>query len=183
MRRNLLVVSVYSSEANYLTLLRYHLPYRPQRSCGQGNIFTPVCHSFYSQGGGSASVHAGILPPSPRSRPPDADPPGADPPGADPPGADPPQSRPPWSRHPRDQTPPQSRPLRADPPRSRHPPRGDPPWEQTPPQEQTPSWEQTPLGADPPWEQTPPPPQEADSSIRSTSGRYASYWNAFLFLI
>ena len=27
----------------------------------------------------------------------------------------------------------------------------------------------------------PPHPQEADSSIRSTSGRYASYWNAFLF--
>ena len=26
--------------------------HRPQRSCGQGNIFTPVCHSFYSQGGG-----------------------------------------------------------------------------------------------------------------------------------
>ena len=26
------------------------------------------------------------------------------------------------------------------------------------------------------------PPREADSSIRSTSGRYASYWNAFLFL-
>ena len=25
------------------------------------------------------------------------------------------------------------------------------------------------------------PPREADSSIRSTSGRYASYWNAFLF--
>ena len=25
------------------------------------------------------------------------------------------------------------------------------------------------------------PPPEADSSIRSTSGRYASYWNAFLF--
>ena len=25
--------------------------YRPQRSCGQGNIFTPVCHSFCSQGG------------------------------------------------------------------------------------------------------------------------------------
>ena len=32
--------------------------YRPQRSCGQGNIFTPVCHSVH--GGGSASVHAGI---------------------------------------------------------------------------------------------------------------------------
>ena len=26
--------------------------YRPQRSCGQGNIFTPVCHSFCSQGAG-----------------------------------------------------------------------------------------------------------------------------------
>ena len=25
-----------------------------------------------------------------------------------------------------------------------------------------------------------PPPREADSSIRSTSGQYASYWNAFL---
>ena len=27
------------------------------------------------------------------------------------------------------------------------------------------------------------PPLEADSSIRSTSSRYASYWNAFLFYI
>ena len=51
------------------------------------------------------------------------------------------------------------------PPRSRHPK------EQTPPQSRPP-------GPDPP-EQT--PPREADSSIRSTSGRYASYWNAFLF--
>ena len=39
-----------------------------------------------------------------------------------------------------------------------------------------------------PWtRQTPPrpgrhPPREADASIRSMSGRYASYWNAFLFL-
>ena len=42
----------------------------------------------------------------------------------------------------------------------------------------------TPLGADPPRSRPPPgtrPPREADSSIRSTSGRYASYWNAFLF--
>ena len=28
-----------------------------------------------------------------------------------------------------------------------------------------------------------PPSREADSSIRSTSGRYASYWNAFLLLL
>ena len=28
---------------------------------------------------------------------------------------------------------------------------------------------------------TPPPPQAAESGIRSTSGRYASYWNTFLW--
>ena len=70
-----------------------------------------------------------------------------------------------------------------------------------PPQEQTPApGADTPLGPDPPEQtprdQTPPqadialgadpgsrhPPREADSGIiRSTSGRYASYWNAFLF--
>ena len=41
------------------------------------------------------------------------------------------------------------------------------------------------VGRTPPWQGEPPPagrtpPPEADSSIRSTSGRYASYWNAFL---
>ena len=30
-----------------------HHFYRPQRSCGQGNVFTGVCHSFCSQEGGS----------------------------------------------------------------------------------------------------------------------------------
>ena len=48
-----------------------------------------------------------------------------------------------------------------------HPPRADtpqtrPPWEQTPPRSRHPPWE------------------EADSSIWSMSGWYASYWNAFL---
>ena len=67
---------------------------------------------------------------------------------------------------------------------SRHPQSRHPPWEQTPPVP-------TPRSRHLPWEQTPPslsrhpwadtPPPEADSSIRSTSGRYASYWNAFLF--
>ena len=75
--------------------------YRPQRSCGQCNIFTPVCHSFCSRGGGGGLPQCML---------------------------------------------------------GYHPPR-----EQTPP------------------EQTNNPPGEADSSIRSTSGRYASYWNAFLF--
>ena len=53
-------------------------------------------------------------------------------------------------------------------------------------------WEQTPTTPTPP-EHTPPrtdttpgaytPPSEADSGIRSMSGRYASYWNAFLLNI
>ena len=102
-----------------------HSCYRLQRSCGQGNIFTPACHSVH-RGGVSASVHAGI--PPPRSRHPLA---GRHPPGADPPKADtppeqahtpqsrhPPGSRHPWSRH----------------PCSRHPPpEADTPQEQTPP--------------------------------------------------
>ena len=39
-------------------------------------------------------------------------------------------------------------------------------------------------GIPPPPDQAPPIPgthREADSGIRSMSGRYASYWNAFLF--
>ena len=93
---------------------------------------------------------------------------------------------------PREQTP---SPRGAD-PHSPHPPepplgRDNPPTADPPPQEQTPlPWEQTPRAgrtpprADTPLEQTPPPPpQEADCSIRSMSGRYASYWNAFLLVI
>ena len=63
-----------------------------------------------------------------------------------------------------------------------HPPEQTPPVEADPP-EQTPPRNRHPTQADtllPPGADTPPPP-EADSSIRSTSGRYASYWNAFLF--
>ena len=55
--------------------------YRPQRSCGQGNIFAPVCHSVHRCRGGGG-IPEGT----------EADPPGADtpqsrhPPGANPPG-------------------------------------------------------------------------------------------------
>ena len=84
--------------------------YRPQRSCDQGNIFTPVCHSFCSQGGGGLpQCMLGYHPPpgadtplprtrhSPKSRP-------------HPPGADtPPQTRPPRTRPPWEQTPPGSK--------------------------------------------------------------------------
>ena len=76
--------------------------YRPQRSCGQGYVFTRVCDS----------VNRGVcLSECWNTSPPDS----RHPPGADTPlGADPPRSRPPGSRHPpRKQTPH---------PRSRHPP-------------------------------------------------------------
>ena len=70
------------------------------------------------------------------------------------------QTPPPWIRHP---------------PGIRHPPRirHHPPRDQTPP----PSGP----GRHPPGPGRHAPPREADSSIRSTSGRYASYWNAFFF--
>ena len=121
-------------------ILSEQLYYRPQRSCGQGNIFTPVCHSFCSRGG-SASVHAGIPPPLDQA---DLPRPG----------------RPPGTR----QTP-----QGADPPRTRQTPLT----RQTPPRPCRPP--HPPYKAD-------TPPREADSSIRSTSGRYASYWNAYLFI-
>ena len=76
------------------------------------------------------------------------------------------------------------------------PPGADPPWGQTPPRTRhtIPPRPGTPLDlahlprdqAHPPktWHTTPHDlvhPLEADASIRSMSGRYASYWNAFLF--
>ena len=72
-----------------------------------------------------------------------------------------PQPLPPGADTPREQTPPGADtppPPGADnpPSRNRHPPK------QTPPREQTPPW-------------------EGDASTRSMSGRYVSYWNAFLF--
>ena len=81
---------------------------------------------------------------------------------------------PPWSRDPPEQTP-----SGADTPCTRHP-RSRPPGADTP-RDQTP----TPPGADsPPRSRHSPgadtPAGEADASIRSMSGRYASCWNAFL---
>ena len=120
--------------------------YRPQRSCGQGNVFTAVC---LSTGGGrvSASVHAGMpFPPRTRQTPPGT-------------------GRSPWDQP----DPPETRETPPGP--GRHPPGpGRPPRTRQTPQDQA----DPPLGPG-------RPPREADSSIRSTSGRYASYWNAFLF--
>ena len=111
-------------------LLRTHF-YRPQRSCGQGNIFTPVCHSVHR--GGLPQCMLGWHPPW--SRPPRADTPQS---------RHPPEQTPPQSRHPLEQTPPGPDPPRPDPSQSRHHP---PPQDQTPP-----PLDQTPP---PPRKQTP----------------------------
>ena len=107
----------------------------------------------------STSVHAGIPPPSSL-------------------GADTPRSRHPLKAdtHP-GQTPPQEQtpPPEQTPPRSRHP-RADTPQEQTPPWEQT----HSPPEQTPPPRSRHPPRHRACWEIRSTSGRYASYWNAIL---
>ena len=104
-------------------------------------------------------------PPSARENPPcQGEPPL---PGRTPPGPDPPLDQ-------------------ADPPNQAEPPLGPDPPDQTPPRPgRPPQTRQTPLDQADPQPPGPgrPPPPEADSSIRSTSGRYASYWNAFLLTI
>ena len=59
-----------------LTWMKFH--YRPQRSCGQGNIFTAVCHSVHMGGSplGRTPPPDQADPPPTRQTPPDqADPP------------------------------------------------------------------------------------------------------------
>ena len=106
--------------------------YRPQRSCGQGNIFTPVCYSFCSQCLPQCMLgYHPSLSPLPLG---------------------------------------QDTPLKQTAPGTRHPP--------------------IVFFFDFFFDlfkkkflhhHTPPP--EADSGIRSTRGRYASYLNAFLFIL
>ena len=72
------------------------------------------------------------------------------------------------------------KPPDGEPPRMENPPDGEPPPWRTPLGWRTPQDGEPPGMENPPRDGEPPPP-EADSSIRSMSGRYASYWNAFLF--
>ena len=99
-----MIFFIYQALASELSDFLFHF-YRPQRSCGQGNVFTRVCHSVH-RGGGGAWGGGGVClsacwdtthPPSPEQTPR---------------GADTPQADPPQSRHP----------PRADTPPSRHPP-------------------------------------------------------------
>ena len=71
----------------------------------------------------------------------------------------------------------QTPPDQGEPPRDRENPPG--PRENPPDQGEPPDQADTPQTRETP---PPTPPREADSRILSTSGRYASYWNAFLFV-
>ena len=131
----------------------------------------------------SASVHAGIPePPRDQAEPPRTrqtpsqtrqTPLG---PGRHPPDqADPPRP----GRYPLDQADPsQTRQTAPGTSRQTPPNQADPPDQVDTPldQEDPPGTRQTP-----PRPGSSPPPREADCSIRSTSGRYTCYWNAFLY--
>ena len=80
------------------------------------------------------------------------------------------QTPPPWSRPPREQNP-----LEQTPP---SPGADNPSWEKTPPGADTPprSRHHPPCEQTTPWDQSNPPRRDGHFC-----GRYASYWNAFLF--
>ena len=154
--------------------------YRPKQSFGQGNVFTPVCHSVNRVGGVPDQAPPGPgrytppdqagTPPGPGNSPQDQA--GTPPDQVHPPG---PGRYPPRPGTPPDQVPPQTRyplPDQADTPTPRTRQVPPPPGPGTPPQEQA---------GIPPDQVHPPPSEAADPGIRSTIGRYASYWNAFLF--
>ena len=190
---------------NWVRLLgwaqRTHAPsqsnfYRPQRSCGQAYVFTRVCDSVHRGGLRADPPGPGRHPPS-RQNPPRTrqTPLGREnPPG---PGRTPRTRQNPWQGEPAPppgtrQTPP---PGRENPPsrtRQTHPPwdQADPPSRENPPTRQNPpgTSQTPPHRRTSPGRENPPPPagagrpprREEDCSMRSMSGRYASYWNAFL---
>ena len=127
----------------------------PNEVC-EGYIFTRVCHSVHGVG-----EYLGRYPPA---------------------------GTPPWQVYPLAGTPPQQvHPLAGTPP-GRYPPLAGTPQACTPPSRYTTPWAGTPPGRYTPGG-TPPrqvphhPGSSAWWEIRATSGRYASYWNAFLFKI
>ena len=75
-------------------------------------------------------------------------------------------------------TPPAGTPPARYTPQAGTPPAGTPPHGQVHPQAGTPPWQVHPPAGTPPWQVH--PHSSACWEIRATSGRYASYWNAFL---
>ena len=125
-------------------------------------------------------------PPARRPPPPAGNPPARRTPcsGRTPPVKRPPQQGdPPAGRPPSRKNPQQGDPLARRPPQQvgrENPPQGDPPVGRTPLLVGRPPSKETPLQGDP--RQGEPPSRETPI-IRSMSGRYASYWNAFLLVI
>ena len=157
------------SMSRYLLRVVCFYFYRPKRSFGQGNIFTPVCHSVHRVGGGYLTRY----PPGTRYTPPG---PGTSPPGPGTPPRD--------QVLPQDQVPPGTRytpPGPGTPPQDQvhHPPGpGTPPWNQVPPRPGTPPWDQVhppgpgtpPLGPGiPPSPRTRYPPDQVPPRTRYTS--------------
>ena len=155
--------------------------YRPQRSCGQGNVFTAMCDSVYG-GGGLPQCMLGYHPPKETSQ--EGDPQGDPPPRRPPQEGGNPQGDPPKKETPQEGDPPRRRPPKKETPQEGDPPRRRPPKKKPPPGPHARGKltgmrsRPTPKGE---IEGDQIPPQEADSMILSMSGRYASYWNAFLF--
>ena len=121
-----------NGDVSVCTMTRIYPFYRPQRSCGQGYVFTRVCDSVH-RGVCLSACWDNTHPLPPRTRPP---------------GKQAPPGKQTY--------------LEAGTPRK-----------PTPREAGTPSRKQAPLA----------PGKQAPPGIRSMSGRYASYWNAFLFLV
>ena len=140
--------------------------YRPQRSCGQGYVFTRVCDSVH-RGGVCLSACWDTATPLPGRRPSCQ--------GDPPEGGTPEKEAPPWKENPQGGDPQEG---------------GTPlPRRSTPP----PTKREAPPGPHPRGKlrgirSRPTPKGEIERDqiqaphIRSMSGRYASYWNAFLLL-
>ena len=103
------IISCDCAETRMLSMfLTSSVYYRPKRSFGQGNIFTPVCHSVHRGGSGKENPPRPDTPPSMETPPlPWRTPRHGEPPrDQTPPGPDPPGTRPPPGPDPPDQTPP-----------------------------------------------------------------------------
>ena len=146
-----------------------------KRSLGQGNIFAPVCHSVHRGG-----VH-GQVPPGQVHHPGQVNPSAGTPPGRYPQAGIPPSQVHPLDRYPRQVHPKAGTPQGRYTPRQVHPLAGTPPPRQVHP----PGRVHPPLGRYTPlWAGTPPRQvHPLHAGIRSTSGRYAPYWNAFLLYL
>ena len=151
-----------------------------KQSLGQGNIFAPICHSVHR--GSTWAGTPGRYTPLAGTPPWAGTPPGRYPPLVGTPSW---AGTPPWQVHPWAGTPPDKytpgqvhSPVRYTPGQV-HPRASTPPSQVHPPGRYTP-WAGTPPGRYIPLAGT-PPGSSACWEIRATSGRYAPYWNAFLF--